>query len=911
MLQPDANRAWFTFSVEGEVNELAVFSFTGEEERNRPYCFSIEVASLSANLNINDLLGKKALLTIHDRSGGKRLVHGSILRMWQLHTANQRTHYRCELVPVFHFLDLNNDHRIYQKLTVEEIITSVLKKHGFTTEQYAFFLQGKYSPREYCVQYMESDLYFISRLCEEEGIHFFFEHEESLERICFADTHGGRDIPGESALRFFPGSGQPADTAVIARVQLRHRVNSDKATYREWNFTRPTVDITGQVEEDDAQKAPIPPRAHLEMYQFPHLYQTMEGADRYAVLQLFRQLTFREWIEAESDVSRFLPGFTFNMHSHPRADANRRWAVISVRHQGEQPQALRHESPDDRGFLYSSSVVAIPAETRFIPEIRHPKKRIEGLQSAIVTGPAGEEVYTDAYGRVKVQFHWDRLGKKDENTTCWVRVADRHAGENFGFVQIPRIGQEVMVEYMEGDPDRPVITGRVYKSLTKPPWELPAQKTLSGIQSREFKAARRNQLLFDDSEGQIQTQVSSDHSLSQLNLGYITRIEHISGRKDFRGEGYELRTDDWGAVRAARGLFISTDKREKAEEHHKDMKEAVAAVRKAVDDHTARVEGAKQHQALDGDTDGDPVAHTLDIQADELRGPGMRHEELSTPHILVSSATGASFTATQSTHIATTNDTAITTDKHFSVSAAKNFAVSAMEKVRLFAHNKGMRFMAAKGPVKIQAQSDTLDAIAEKVASIISARGGIRVSAPKYIELNAAGSFIRIGPNGIEHGTKGRFTVYAASHNHLGPRRKDYLKPVMPKVDGEVKMPPNMLKFTMQHAPEQGVLRNEKYTVYCNGGEYDTGYTDENGQFSFEHDPAQTEYEIEMVDNHRFVVKIAETVSEGREGLKERVQRDGFRSFVDSDKLSDEDYIFAAWENLYGDDPDDEGGGSA
>jgi len=484
-------------------------------------------------------------------------------------------------------------------------------------------------------------------------------------------------------------------------------------------------------------------------------------------------------VTGESDVCRFLPGFTFTVYEHPRADVNRAWWISEVRHEGQQPGVLRHEAPADRGLEYKSVVTAIPDDTRFVPEINHKKVRIDGLQSAIVTGPSGEEVYTDEYGRIKVQFHWDRLGASDERTTCWVRVADSWAGTNFGFIQVPRIGQEVMVEFMEGDPDRPVITGRVYNPDTMPPWQLPEQKTLSGIQSREFKAGRRNQLVLDDSNGQIQAQLSSDHDLSQLNLGYITRVNHVEGRKDFRGEGFELRSDSWGGIRAGKGLVISTDARSSAERHQKDIAEAVSNLDQAASQHQDQAGLAVKHEAQDFGEHQKPVGNALSKQNSDLRGSGQPHGELTAPHILISSPAGIATTTPNSTHIHSGDHTAVTAGSHISLASNKSFIATAVERVSLFAHSLGMKLFAAKGKVEIQAQSDDLEIIADKVLRIISAQETVRLSAPEEILLTAGGSYIRIG-QGIEEGTPGQWLVHAAQRSMDGPDSMPALMPVLP-----------------------------------------------------------------------------------------------------------------------------------
>ena len=514
---PAANASWFNFTAQS--GDFGVYAFSGFEEVCKPYEFGIELVSRSANVDLTALLGTPACLSIADRSGGERLVHGLIREMEQLHTANRFTHYRCSLVPRLWFLGQIRDHRIFQNLSVVEIIQQILKEQGFTADGSSFKLSCSYEPREYCVQYGETDLHFITRLCEEEGIYFYFEHNRDSHCLCFCDREGGPKIPGQSDLRFFPGSGQRSDTAVINRLTLHEQVNSNAAAYREWNFRKPRLDLEVRDKEEDKQAAPAPPGMLLEQYAYPHLYQLRQPGERYVKLRMLRQLTFRQWIECSSDVARFLPSYTFSMHDHPREALNAGWWVVSVRHEGQQPGVLEHEAPDGRGLHYASRVTAIPEMTRFIPTLEHPKNRIIGEQSAIVTGPEGEEIYPDEYGRVKVQFHWDREGRHNENTTCWIRVSQGWAGSKYGIMAIPRIGHEVVVSFLEGDPDRPLITGRVYHELNMPPYELPAHKTRTVFKSMstpgaEGEARGFNEFRVEDKKGREEIYVHAEKDVN-------------------------------------------------------------------------------------------------------------------------------------------------------------------------------------------------------------------------------------------------------------------------------------------------------------------------------------------------------------------------------------------------------------
>jgi type VI secretion system secreted protein VgrG len=500
MLHPSANCSWFTFEAPS-ASGFRVYSFTGTEEVHKHYEFDIELVHESADTDFAALLGRPACLSVADKSGGVRHVHGVIRHFAQQHTANARTHYRCLLVPRLWFLGLVTDHRIFQNMSVPQIIEKILKEQNFTGDSYAFRCFFDYAPREYCVQYGETGLHFISRLCEEEGIYFYFEHERDRHVLCFSDREGGPRIHGESGLRFHPGAGTETDTATVRRVELGQTIGSDSVTFREWNFEKTRLNLQAGQAETNAAAAPAPAGMTLEDYRYPHLYQLQKEGKRYADIGMLRHMSLSRAILAQADVSRMLPGHTFELREHGRQELNARWWVVGVEHRGEQPQVLEHEAPD-RGMTYAAQVVAIPDTTRFVPAPDHPKPRVAGAQTAIVTGPKGEEIFPDRYGRVKLQFHWDRLGRYDENTTCWVRVSQGWAGGQFGAQAIPRIGQEVIVSFLEGDPDRPLVTGRVYNSANPVPYLLPGHKTRTVFKSLSSPGGEGfNELRVEDMKG--------------------------------------------------------------------------------------------------------------------------------------------------------------------------------------------------------------------------------------------------------------------------------------------------------------------------------------------------------------------------------------------------------------------------
>ena len=513
MPHPTADSSWFTFEAQAD-HAFRVFAFSGIEEAHRPYEFEIELVDESSGVDFTELLGQPACLSVADKSGGIRHVHGVIRHFGQFHTSNLRTHYRCLLVPRLWFLGLVADHRIFQNMSVLQIIEQILKEQNFTGDSYAFKCFFDYAPREYCVQYGETSLHFISRLCEEEGVYFYFEHSADRHVLCFSDREGGPAIAGESRLRFHPGAGTETDSAVVREVELNQAIVSDAFTFREWNFEKTHLNLeVGQMETDPV-RAPVPAGMTLERYRHPHLYRLRKEGDRYAGIEMLRHFSLSRWIDVRTDASRMLPGHAFELFGHRRPELNVRWWVVRVEHRGEQPQVLEHEAPD-RGMTYAAKVMAIPNATRFVPAVEHAKNRIPEKQTAIVTGPAGEEIFPDRYGRVKVQFHWDRLGGYDENTTCWIRVSQGWAGGQYGTMAIPRIGHEVVVSFLEGDPDRPIVTGRVYNAANPVPYPLPEHKTRTVFKSLSSPGGEGfNEFRVEDRKGQEEIFVHAEKDVN-------------------------------------------------------------------------------------------------------------------------------------------------------------------------------------------------------------------------------------------------------------------------------------------------------------------------------------------------------------------------------------------------------------
>ena len=395
-----------------------------------------------------------------------------------------------------------------------------------------------------------------------------------------------------------------------------------------------------------------------------------------------------------------------------------------------------------------------------------------GIQTAIVVGPAGSEIHTDGYGRVKIQFHWDRLGNYDENSSPWLRVMSPGAGSEFGNIRLPRVGEEVAVVFLDANIDHPVILGALYNYSHMPPWKLPEQQALSGLRSRELKGGeggkRGNHLVLDDTPSKIQAQLKSDHQCSQLSLGHITRVEDTSGRKDARGEGWELRTDGHGVARAAQGMLITTETRQNARGPIKDMGETSQRLAAAVDQHELLAKIAQENGAQDIVDSQTSVAEVLHTQNKEIESSTSKSDgfpQISKPHLIFASPAGIATTTAQSTHIASDLNTAITAGKNISIAVGAGFFASIRQTFRLFVQKAGMKLIAASGDIDMKALTDSVNLFAK--LNITQTANRIIISAKEDIVINGGGSYAKFSAGGIEHGTTGTFVAHAATHHFV------------------------------------------------------------------------------------------------------------------------------------------------
>ncbi|MBI3777291.1 MAG: type VI secretion system tip protein VgrG, partial [Gammaproteobacteria bacterium] len=482
----------FTFSIPGVGQELKVVGFTGNEKISAPFRYFIELACKDAELDFDSCIGKPALLTlIGDHDNIERYVHGIVQHMHHLRHAQQFTLYKVELVAQLDFLKLRQASRIYQNTTVPDIIQSVFKGANISADHFKLSLNASYEAREYCVQYRETDLQFVARLMQEEGIYYYFEHSKDAHLLIITDNANTPKAIGEpSTVAFHTGTGTVDAEDAVRVFTYSEQVQSGAVTLRDFNFKKPALGLQAQQQARQF--------ANLEVYDYPGGYDAPAGGTKYAQVRLEALQAAADQGRGESNCLRLLPGFRMTLAEHPRKKMNQEFLLTEMTCSAHQPQVLQ-EVAGGEGTSYNNNFRCIPSNVPFRAPQNIEKPRIDGVQTAIVTGPAGEEIYVDEHGRVKVQFHWDRDGQNDEKSSCWIRVSQLWAGAGWGAMFIPRIAQEVVVDFIEGDPDRPIITGRVFHGTNRPPCKLPDEKTKSTIKSDSTKGGGgSNEWRFED-----------------------------------------------------------------------------------------------------------------------------------------------------------------------------------------------------------------------------------------------------------------------------------------------------------------------------------------------------------------------------------------------------------------------------
>ena len=794
----------------------------GEEHLSKNYQYQLDCLSADAYLELKELVGQPVEIALLLPDGGERLLTGLVTRAEHKGSDGGFAAYRLTIEPALATLAHRRNSRVFQDKTVPAIVATLLDEHIASNPAIArsFQHQAKltktYPVRSYTLQYRESDLAFIERLLAEEGISYTYRHgadpsrrdrragsdEDPLHTLVLFDANAELADAEHGAVRFHRTDGAAGEDA-IDQWESSRQLQSNKTTLASYDYRSATSYDGSDTSRARHGESGAQLNGSLEDYDPQSAYygSDPEEMTRYAALRQQAKDFAGKVFFGQGTARGLAPGSWFQLADHPIHDQarpeDREFLITGMSFEAENnltADALRQLGPllgaktgsDGQQPPYRNSFQAVRRSVAVVPpfsQSRHQKPSAHGLTTATVVGPAGEEIFTDEEGRIKIQFHWQRPldhpeggAGLDERSSTWVRVAMPSAGAGWGSQYIPRVGQEVVIDFIEGDIDRPLVTGVVYNGRQRPPafsgvGSLPANKTLSGIKTKEHQGGSYNELLFDDSTGQLRTKLSSEHGKTQLNQGYLIH-PRSDGKGEPRGEGFELRTDQYGALRGARGILISAEGRERAVGNQLDRDMLLGQLQAAEGTAKCLSDLSTKHgaEATETDQQSQLLRHVKNWETGCNTAGKDNTAEGGKSIIALSAPMGIVAGTPQSATITTGHSLDLISAKHTSVSVGGKLMARVTEAVSYFVQGikekVAIKLIAALGDFEVKALDGELRLYARRKISIVSDEE-IEFQAPKITSI-AQGVRTDLGGGDITTQCRGTHTQKAAQHELTG-----------------------------------------------------------------------------------------------------------------------------------------------
>ncbi|WP_443112901.1 type VI secretion system Vgr family protein [Herbaspirillum seropedicae] len=820
----------------------------GSERLGRGYDYTIDLVCTRDDIELKKLIAQPVTLWLQQDGSHYAPLHGYVHTARRLGSDGQLASFQIGMAPWLHFLRYRKDARIWQDSKADDILADVFDQHAYARGNYRFEIVTPALPRSYCTQY-ETDWHFVQRLMEEEGWYAYHEQKpDGSGHVLVITDNTDQAKPLAPEQLAFHGAGTQDEVNRILHWSASRGLASTRLATR-------TDDYKSPGDQKQTQERVLPEHGalpgELEVYEYsgPYSYAKQDDGDRQARLRVEQWESSMKRFTGVSGARTLAAGRWFTLTDHPahRGDSKQdsqfmliavEWFIEnnlplsgtardfpgSLKPQLDAFKASMGRSNDDEGGNARTGHCfnRFEVQRRKLP-YRSPfdhTKPVMHPQTAVVVGPQGEEVFTDKLNRVKVQFRWDRINPGDEKASCWVRVSYPNAGENWGEVKVPRVGQELIISFLNGDPDRPVATGRLFNQEQPPQWHTDGR--LSGLKSKEFGGSGFNQLVMDDTTSQNRVHLYSSQSNAQLNLGYLVS-QADNERRNFYGSGFALSTDDYGAVVTQKGLYLSSYGRPGPQGTQLDASEATSLMKASADLARGLSDSASKAgaEALAQDSLKDFVDATEDKYSGQGQGSANRFKK---PLLMMAAPAGIGLATDQGTQVHSAQETTLTSGKDTSIASGKSLLATVKEKISLFAQNAGMKLFAAKGKVEIQAQSDDLDLIAEKVARLLSTSGRVEIHAKDEVMISAGGSFIQINSAGITQGTPGKWEAKASLHSMPGPASQNFVMPHVQKSE----LQPSDMEF--RHLTDWGEpLAGAAYKAILSDGSVRKGTLDAQG----------------------------------------------------------------------------------
>ncbi|MCP1291104.1 type VI secretion system tip protein VgrG [Chromobacterium sp. S0633] len=901
------------------AEQLLPLSLAGEEGVSRSYAYQLTCLSPDGKIELKSLLGLPARLGILDAAGAESLRCGVVSKAECLGSDGGFSRYQLTIEPPFALLRHRVSSRVFQDQSVPDIVTQILSEHQqanpvFARVQAQDFKTGPASPRSYCLQYRESDYDFIVRLLHEEGYAWRFDHLDGdtpqVRLVAFDDPYS---LPpaGVERVRFHRSDATEAEDG-LTEWNAQRQIVPGAVALASFDYQPVQTQHSGDDSRIDQGQNGKALQSSLHDYDPQSLYYAGDAdqLSHYAQLRQQAHDLNAKQFSGGGSVRGLAAGQWFRLDDHPAHDGDsseQREFVVT-----RQTLSARNNLPADlKAFQDGKDAqpfrADFDAQRRGVPltpayahtELAKPKSR--GVQTATVVGPQGEEVHTDQHGRIKVQFHWQRPDEHpsigagmDDKSSCWLRVVMPSAGAGWGHQFIPRIGQEVLVDFIEGDIDRPVITGVLYNGSHPTPdfsgaGALPANKTLSGIKSKEHQGGQYNELLFDDTPGEVRAKLSSEPGKTQLNQGFLTQ-PRSNGKAEPRGDGFELRTDSHGAIRAGHGLLLSTEAqngasgKQLAREQAQSQLDAALALSQSLGD-TATGQQADTMETgpdkvnPDNSKAGKGDKGHLQHQATALKaweagsntdkdGKTAKEQTGRQPLLILSAPAGIASLSQQSQTVAAGTNLDLVAQRDTNQTSGRRWIHNVGQHISLFVAGLqdkiSLKLIAAKGKVQMLAQSDSVEVTADKDVTVTSCKERITVAAKREILLNVSGgAYIRIAGGNIELHCPGKVSVKGASHQMSGPAQMTVTHPDYPQ-----SIPRMPLSLRLDQSPQGGnsSWTGMPYTLHADGGEVERGIIDESGHLAVKHAVTTQKYTVELANGVKFDIPVANELSKPDKG---------------------------------------------
>ncbi|WP_227247468.1 type VI secretion system Vgr family protein [Paraburkholderia caribensis] len=784
----------------------------GHARLGRESAFTVDVVSLRDGIELKSLIAQPVTLWVQQTDRTYRPHHGYVHTARRLGSDSSLTRYQIGFTSWLHFLRFRTDARIWQDKTADAILTDIFNAHPQAQGAFRFALSQPLAQRSFCVQY-ESDWNLCHRLMEAEGLFSYVEQADDgrSHTLVITDDIGTLKPLSPQTVNFYR-AGTDSETDAFVQWAGTRTLQSTTLTTRTFDYKSPAgaANPKGTSVPTMATQGNLPAQAEVYEYTGAYTYGAQDRGDHLSKVRMEEWESRARRFDGVGAVRGVDAGRWFELANHPEHGSGgaqeRQFAVIAVEWVIENnlpvsvgatdfPHSLKDAIAAARAQHGAGSLTVkasdgsegfymarVEAQRKIIPyrsPFEHHKPEMR-LQTATVVGPSNEEVYTDELNRIKVRFHWDRLNPGDENASCWVRVAMSDTGGGYGSVHVPRIGEEVIVSWLDGDCDRPVVTGRVYNGAKTPQWH--SNGILSGYRSKEYQGSGYNQMVMDDASGQNRVQLYSSSANSFLHLGYLV-AQNGNTRGAYLGSGFDLKSDAYGAVRASQGLYVSTHPSTGMASQPLDVSAARAQLENSRSVLDAMSSASETHQA-ESLKDGTQALEAFsDATQNSVAGTGAgtgaggntagggtgNANAFKEPIMLFATPSGLAMSTQQSAHFASTQHTNLVSGQSTHIATGKSLIASVGEKISLFVQNAGMKLFAAKGKVEVQAQSDNVEITAQKTLKLLSATDQIEASAKQEVLLTSGGAYIRIREGNIEIHAPGNIDIKGAQHTFNGP----------------------------------------------------------------------------------------------------------------------------------------------